>query len=521
MSQRLIISVHASGMVAVAATLSASTLKVTGLVARPLPDDVSIDDGPAVGAWLKGVLADAGLRGRRVIFGEDRHVSVLKGLQFDEGGDAADMPGMVRLQMIRQLSFPADDAVIDFVEQGTRGEDGSVRVQAAALPMSRVTWYEQIARAAGLKMHRVGLRTSGVGAIARGCVDHSDEATLVLAPAASACELLIMEGGRVVFSRSTKLLSGSTDDDDIELVARRVATEARRTWMSHRMGSDATPVDGVLVLGGGEMAEAIATRCGEDLGLPSKVITGPAVSDIAWEVDSAGSGEHEAEMLALAGLGLEEARGADLIDFAHPRQAPDRQAAVRQKALIGLLAAIVVIGGFFTWRVKQVEDLRSKQTLMSGHLRDLQETSQEILRDRVRVEHMTRWDDGDVDWLAHIDAVMDATPGNDRALIDSISCRGESGVGYDSSARRKPYDDEHWRTSLEVYVTIEGRAVDRQTANEIREALVRDDRYRATSVGDDASTRRGDAYPESFGLSLFTTESAPQTDSRHMKQLQT
>ena len=106
---------------------------------------------------------------------------VLKRLRLPKttGAGDAELAGMVRLQMARQLTMAIEGTAIDYVtiESGARGvageapttapgSAGTLDVLAAALPADRMQWYVAMAEAAGCSIERVGLRASGAAATA-------------------------------------------------------------------------------------------------------------------------------------------------------------------------------------------------------------------------------------------------------------------------------------------------------------------------------------------------------------------
>ena len=79
---------------------------------------------------------------------------VMKRIAFPPGVEDADLPGMVHLQMVRQLTVSPESAAIDYVPIPTTGvatanAAGKVgtTVMAVALQGDRVQWRREVARA--------------------------------------------------------------------------------------------------------------------------------------------------------------------------------------------------------------------------------------------------------------------------------------------------------------------------------------------------------------------------------------
>ncbi len=503
MSDVLIVSLtdaHASLLLATGTRKGMRVLKARVV---DLPESERSAEPEDVGRWLRKVADEAGIKATAVVFGESRQGSVSKVLTFDGVEDLkSDLPGMVRLQMIRQVSFPAEEAVIDYVVHDQ--EQDRVEVRAAAITQARVDWYRSIARGAGWKLRRISLRTSGIGALVRLENRPGDHASLYLAPGCAECEMLVINSGRTVFSRSVILPRGEngaeTSSDD---AIRRLTTEARRTWMSYRVAADTTTVESLVVIGdGGDLAAS----CGQDLALPVRTLDPAQLESVAWDCEL----DDPAEQLILAGLAAEDLEGAPVIDFAHPRRAPDRRAAMRQRILVGILIFIAIVGTGFTWQAKQLGSHRAERDLLRDRRNELRNEKQEVLRGEVLAEHVRRWTEGETDWLAHMQVITDMMPASDYVVLDGLTGTSDAAVDYRGRSRAE-YDAKHWESLLLVRFRIEGRGVDRDITNAIREALVNDRRYRADTLGDDTAARRSDRYGEAFGLSLTTQLASPVT----------
>src|SRR5690606_25848000 len=86
---------------------------------------------------------------------------------------AAELPGMVRLQMLRQLTVSPDTASIDFAEIPSAGsghganlaQPSGLTVLSGALQGDRLEWRRAVAAGAGIKLGRVALKSAGAAAL--------------------------------------------------------------------------------------------------------------------------------------------------------------------------------------------------------------------------------------------------------------------------------------------------------------------------------------------------------------------
>ena len=133
---------------AVHATVAPERIHVQSWLIVKVPSEVDVRDGAATGAWAATELDKAGMGRARLVFAVPRGEVVLKTLRFPkgEGSGEAELAGMVRLQMTRQLTMAVEGTAIDYAPIGEEeGEKGSVTVMAAALPGERMNGVRGIA----------------------------------------------------------------------------------------------------------------------------------------------------------------------------------------------------------------------------------------------------------------------------------------------------------------------------------------------------------------------------------------
>ncbi len=490
-------------LVAVAATVKPDRVVIKKWLAAARPPEVDLADSVAVGKWIASELQKASLRAsaRRgtVVFGVPRGEVVLKRIGFPPGTDDDDLPSMVRLQVVRQLTVSPDNAAIDFVPlvsgSGATIPAGTV-VLAAALQGDRLHWRKAVCKAAGIKLGRVGLLSTGAAALLAEASQRRGGGTLGVALGRESTEFVIVEDGQLVFARSTDLIRPASVAEG-ETFAQRVAVEAKRTWMSHRASPDAPAIEAVTILGSDKLSQLVATRCGETLELPAASAGYPAFVETPADMPEA----ERSAFAPLVGLLAEPAIGREAIDFAHPRRAPDVAGARRRKVLLGALLAIVLIGG--VWTVARL-DLQSRQARLD-ELKD-QWSKQtgphaELVRTKARIEHLRRFRENGIDWLSHVDMLTSQMPDPKEAVLDSISARSETAVGYRLSKDNPAYSPKAWFESVEGTMTLAGSMKRRDVADALRARLVEDKRYSVQTRGSDV--------PDRFDWTLSTSSKQP------------
>ncbi len=479
-------------------------------------------DPVTLGEWLKGKLHANGFEATRAVVGLERHEVVLKRLTLPVAtGGMGELVGMVQLQMTRQLPIASDEAVVDFVviEHGaTTSESGSgCVVLATALPPERIAEVQAFVRAAGLKLDRVGLKTAGAAALVAAHSGRGDTVTLGIALDQDAAEYFVIEGGHLVFSRRAEGSShagpaAGQEASDAELASRRIATEAKRTWMSYRSQPESQQVTGCVVLSESPDAEAAAAACAEALEMPCSVLRLPTSVERAPEL---AEGEHplSAGALMLAGMLLERTTRRQVLDLAHPRRAPDQRQRARILAMAASLGLVLVVGGLMTASRLTLSRLDAEIAELQTQRDDLISERERAWRSSARLEHAERWAATSPQWLEHLAVMGELMPTADRALVQTVRAQSTPVLTYLAKGRGD-YDQKKWSSGAEVRLSISGRAVDARAVEQVRDSFVRDSRYTVAPVGQDGAGVKDDRYPQAFGMDLTTGELAPLSDAR-------
>lgn len=507
------ISVEQDRLVAVHATAaggSSPRIQIRSWVSVAKPSTLDLADAPATGQWIHQQLRGAGMDGAarrgRVIFGVSRGEVILKRIIFPPGTSEADLPGMVRLQMLRQLTVSPENAAIDFVlvpmssGQATDLSKSGLSVLAGALQTDRIEWRRAVARAAGLRVWRMGLKATGAAAILRETSQRRSGGVMGITIGCGATEFVVVEDGQLVFARSTEILrpdpvaAGKAEE---EAFAEKVAVEAKRTWMSYRVTPDSAEIESTMVMGADECAALVARRCQESLEFPAEHAAFPSM---VVAPDSMAARDRGA-VVPLLGLIAEPALGRPTLDFANPRKAPDVGAAKRQRLLLGSLAAILLMGGAYTYSRFDLQRRQEALDELNAQWGEQSTKYAEFVRLNAKLAHLNEWQQARVDWLSHLGLLTEELPDTKRAILDAISGRGEQKVAYLKTGGRKSYAPSGWSHSVQAVFSLEGKVKRREVADQLRLRLVDDKRYRLDSKGADT--------PDRFDWRLTTTRSKP------------
>jgi hypothetical protein len=501
------VSIDHDRLFALAAVVGSERVDVKSCIVVQIPASVERRDGSQVGNWLGSQLREAGVGRARLVFAATRGEVVLKRLRLPrpEAGNA-DLAGMVRLQMSRQLTLALEGTAIDYVELGEDPASadgvpsGQVAVLAAALPGDRVAWYRSVAKASGFKIERIGLLASGAAAILADVSQRHSGPVLGIAAGPLSMEFVVVQDGHLVFARAAELGADAPPAEPAEMgayLAQRAAIEAKRTWMSYRVGQDSSEIDAVVVPGEGELARLIGKRCGEALEMQWRLAVPPSSVTLPENMPE----EQRLTAAPLAGLIGEAMLAKPTLDFAHPRKAPDRAAQRRQRILLAALVLLGVGGGGWLFATMELGRLDGQLQLAREQGTDLRREQQAYLREQAQLGHLLAWRRAGVDWIAHAGWISEQMPDPQQARLDNLVGRLGSTVSF--TPRAGGYDASGWKVEQAATLTISGRTRDREQVNQLRNGLVSSPVYTRVDT-------RGADVPDSFALNLVTVHTSPE-----------
>ncbi|MGD9688978.1 MAG: hypothetical protein AB7K52_01510 [Phycisphaerales bacterium] len=459
------------------------------LVARR-PADVEAADAKGVGAWVARELEGAKMLAaakRGVVFAAARGEVAVKRIVVPPGASMSELPGLVRLQMVRQLPVAGDSAAIDFVPMdgqraGLPGEAGvgeGSAVLAAALPAERLAWRMQVADAAGIRLRRVGLLAEGTAWVLHAVALGRTGAVMGVAVGPGAIELVVVEQGRLMFARGIEC-ARPADPEQIDAAAAALLVEARRTWMSYRVAAESSEIEEIVVMGDDEFAARCAARLGEGLEMPARMIVPPASITLPQTLGSV----ERAAALPLAGLLAQEEREA--LDFVSPRRPVDVASRRRRVALVGMLAGVLCVGAAYTWTSREISWRETEASLLRNRHEEVRRKHHMYLRERARVEFLERYLANRADWIAHLNLVTAQLPETRLATLDELRGSMAGFVAFDlPKDSGKRFVQGKWRPATTVTIEISGSSKGRAVADELRERIQNDSTYKVETRGAD------------------------------------
>ncbi len=510
MTGRTLIAIDLDGdrLGAVCAVVTGSKVAIRSWRRARRPERIDPADAGAIGGWVAEELRQAGMPRAGVVVAVHRGEVVLKRISLprSDSGKAPDLAGMVRLQMARQMTVPMEGTAIDYVQisdQGRFAEEGetapgaggAVTVLAGALPGERFGWLKAMAEAGQLKVSRISLRASGAAALLGEASRARSGPILGVVPGLSTTEYVIVADGRLVFARAVEV--GLPDSaDELEGYTEKIVVEARRTWMSYRVGKDSGEVEAVSIVAEGRIADIVGHRCGEALEMPVEKFRMPSAVEMPERM-----GEIDRCLLApLAGLLAEEVIAQLALDFANPRKAPDLAARARQRVLLGVFASILLGGGLYVGASYDLGRLAARVTAAKEKKATLEQKYMDFLLQEARLKNIQAWTEPKIDWLAHVRWLSAQFPDPHDAQLDEFSGDMSAGVTFLMTPDHS-YAKGRFSSYQEARLELKGRVGQRDVANAIRGRLMSSEAYRVDSPGPDV--------PDAFDYVLITEATDP------------
>jgi Tfp pilus assembly PilM family ATPase/Tfp pilus assembly protein PilN len=285
---------------------------------------------------LRPALKNCGVEGGRALLLIQRGQALLRDLELP-AGSPDELVSMVRFQVEREMPLPLEQIHYSYIETGRAG--GKVQIQVVAVPRDVLDPAIAAMEGAGVKISSVYISTFGLLSL----YPVGEPAALVEV-AGGEMEILIIDAGRMVFSRTAPLVEG--------LEAERVAEEVERTLLSYAAKAPGKEIRKVILAGEGpaatEVAQALRAR-------------------LSREVVQVGPGD--LETAAAAGICLGVSQGRAMPDLLNPPVALRRYRPTRMHR-VGALAAIIVLL-LFAWSqaaLSEKRDLLAQRTKTLGEL---------------------------------------------------------------------------------------------------------------------------------------------------------
>ena len=162
-----------------------------------------------MGRHIRRVLDQESIYTKHAVVDIPRDQAILKTLQLPVQDQDA-LPGMVEIQVAKELPFSVDQAVIDYAVAGGESEESTesavADVLVAVVRQEVLSQYSSTFQAAGLKLDRIGLRPFANRVALCKLLEYSmPERVLFIDVGPSLTEIDVLHNSTLVFSRAASV----------------------------------------------------------------------------------------------------------------------------------------------------------------------------------------------------------------------------------------------------------------------------------------------------------------------------
>ncbi len=434
------------------AHLTKRGVNIDQLLSVVLPAGIDSSSPQQMGMHIKNTLAQEGIVTKHAIIDIPRDQAILKTLTLPVS-QPDELPGMVEIQIAKELPFPASEAIIDFAFDPTESEQVTGAVLVAAIRHELLEQYEATCAAAGLKLDRIGLRPYANKVSACALLKHAiPERVLFIDVRPTFMEIDVLRKGTLSFSRSASVvipqgvgespaLSMTQPDDRPKLedrvdvdapmdappstdrVVHSLLLEVTRSIEAYRASDPGAMIDHVVIGGDVGVEESLAEAIQKRLELTVEMYNPAAI--FGWEPDE---GAGAAAFAASLGLVLGHAQGGDThFDFLHPKKTVSVAKQRLEKA--PMLAAVVVLFiaaggvalGYYT------KPSREKLALLDRDIKAMKVDASRNKKFLKLVDEIRAFDQKQLVWVDELYDVFAMLPPNDEMLISHVDMNQKDG----------------------------------------------------------------------------------------------
>jgi len=377
------------------------------------PDNVWSEGPEAVGEFIRLALREQGIRARRTVAALPRGRVILKNIPLPPM-PADEVAAAIGFQAAKIVSFPIEEGVVDYVITSRNEEDKVDGVLVAIARRDIVEQYQDVCRAAGLKLAQLGLRpVAGLRAFGRVVTDRQDRVLLVVDIGNESAEINVVRNQQLLFSRSVALSgyhyrapadaeTAPEDDPGASLYA-NFLNEVQRTVTAYRSQQGTEPIEGIYLAEGGIAGRQLGEQLAERLRLPVDTF------DPRTGVDAVPAFKLPPRSFA-APLGMLQGRlrGArPEFDFLSPKQAVTRRDP-RKMIAAAAVAAVAILGvwGYMSHR-KTMAEKRSALAELKIKINALKPDHEKLMKLQKRIVLVNREVDAGAVWLDELRRMTD------------------------------------------------------------------------------------------------------------------
>jgi hypothetical protein len=439
-------------------------------------------------AELAQQLKRQGIHAFRLVVGLPRsHVDMLT-LQLPRATEA-ELPELVRNEVLRQLSDLPEESPIDYWLPAGDSTESTLTVEAAALRGETHDLVQALCAQLRQPPAQIVIRSLAIAKLFVRQVKQLPPRSLLLNLLQSTADLSVLADRRIIFTRTVQLTANHEQQPDVA----HLADEIRRTLFvaphvaaqandGHDDSDERGGVQHVYMFADLERNSPFVERLAEELQLTVSLLDPLA----GIELSERGRPEGTHRYAALIGMIWNLLEGDSPLDLAHPKRSPAppqrgrRVAAYATVAVMGLALAGWVLRRDVNAARAQVESLTADVQHQQALLKKLR--SQTAVLDAVE-----RWQQADANWLDELRRLSEQMPAADQAVVQRITMAPSAGA----------------RGIISMSVRVRHPSIVEQLEQQLRDASHQVSSQRISQSGSDQ------AYPTQFETSLVLMSPTP------------
>lgn len=397
-------------------------------------------DPASRGLALRKALAEVGVKTKHAIFVVPRGPVVLRTVQVPAGADVRELAAVVHFQITKDLPFRPEDAVIDFKilrkvsSSATAESPGEEKLEllVGAVQRQAILDLQQTAKAAGLKVSAIGLRSAGHARAAKMASGTAPDAKALAIVACGHDETTFDVAAGVLLAFSRVVATGVPADSSaaaLEGFAGNLGVEVVRSLHGYEGMMWHLPVDRVLVAGPEQdrVARLLAERFdgpveAVDLG---RALVGERV-DLAEAAAAFGA-------IGLACLALET--GGLSLDFANPKRPPVARNTARIKTIAAAAAVVLVLIGVLVFRAKLIRQRTMVRNAVQEQLTDAEKKLPIYRKLKAQAKIVNGWLGEELNWLDHFAYLSAVLPSAEQVYISALNTTPQHAIRFSVQAR--------------------------------------------------------------------------------------
>ncbi len=428
-------------------------IKIDRILSAAIPADVDLANPQLLGRHIRRVLDQEQIATKHAVVDIPRDQAILKTLALPTLAPE-ELPGMVEIQIAKELPFAAGEAVIDFtVGRSDAGSTSDVLV--AAVRREVVRQYEATFSVAGLTLDRIGLRPyANTMALAELLKHAMPERVLFIDVRPALTEIDILRHGMLTFSRAASVMipkdwkASETAprlslvregvepegvDDAIatepfpakasDHVIQSLLVEVTRSIEAYRVNDAGAAIDQVVIAGDLGVEEALAEAIHKRLGIHTELYN-PAAS-FGWEPDEGAGASAFSSTLGLV-FG-QAAVGTAHFDFLHPKKRVSVAKERLRKAPIAAAVAFLFVTASVVAFAQTTKPQRTQLASIEQQIKELESKRGDNKKFMELVERIRTFDGDQHIWVDVLYDMILVLPTTEQLVITQLDLNQEDG----------------------------------------------------------------------------------------------